>query len=146
MTIAELIASLDVVVLNTIDANVETPYTAIKLLSANQASLNKRLQSYLEGLQYAHISQVKPTLTELIDSEETVANEYVTLTRLSTAVENQYSYAVKSTIGKTLRSAIVYVNGALTYALIDVNEATQTITITFSLTNVENADVRITIL
>ena len=45
--------------LNTIDFNVETPYTAFKLIAANEQMSLDNLNKIVAALQFAHSSQIK---------------------------------------------------------------------------------------
>lgn len=131
MTLAEFLATIKPIALNTIDANVETPYSAIKLLVSNQQQVDSRSKAVLKALQFAHVSVVKPTLTELVNSEEQVDNQYVTVTRLESQAP-QYVYVIKSTIDKTFADVRLRIAGIEHKCIASFNDTEHSVTVTLS--------------
>lgn len=115
-TLAEIIAqSLHTdLELNTIDFNVETPYTAFKLIAANEQMTLDNLNKLVVALQFAHNSQIKLSTLSLVNNLEKWDSEYlwsmlITKPDTETGI-TYYEWKITSTINKTLRSAMLIIN------------------------------------
>lgn len=100
--------------LNTIDFNVETPYTAFKLIAANEQMSLDNLNKIVAALQFAHSSQIKLSTLSLVNNLEKWDSEYlwsmlITKPDTETGV-TYYEWKITSTINKTLRAAMLTIN------------------------------------
>lgn len=99
--------------LNTIDFNVETPYTAFKLVVANEQMSLDNLNKIVNALQFAHNSQVKLSTLSLIDNLEKCDDEYIwsmLIANPETTDGEYYEWKLTSTINKELRAAMLTIN------------------------------------
>lgn len=100
--------------LNSVNTNIETPYTAFKLIIANEQMSLDNLNKIVRALQFAHISKVKLSTASLLNNLEKWDAEYlwsmlITVPDMDAGI-TYYEWKVSSTINKELRTAILSVN------------------------------------
>lgn len=97
--------------LNVLDANVETPYTAAKILTANLKMLMSMSTSELSMLKLAHCPTFEISVGDIVGNRTEIADEWVAYSRQEDT-EAEHCWQITSTVQKPIRACILKCNGA----------------------------------
>lgn len=96
--------------INQLDVNLESPYTAAKLLVLNESMLVENVNLVVTALKFAHQSHAALPLNSTLDNRVMFNDEYIAITRIVANDASTTKYQIDSLIDKKLRSAVLAVD------------------------------------